>query len=232
VNTAQLRRHPVVSSASVAKRRFASLPVLLFCRRCWQMPSYKLTCTIRRYLASLAPALRGICAQLGSTDLPSRDFHNSPALQRPSCSPRLFLLLWETVTLLGSSDWRVLADWDGPGKAEPARLAFAVKKVDFEDVLLTGSTWTELKPTTPWGQVPVLEVDGEKLAQSGVILSYLGRELGLYPGNALAAAKVDEFCDTVEECVAVCLAAAYDKDVSDVLLQLLSAARVERGRCA
>ena len=49
---------------------------------------------------------------------------------------------------MGSSDWRVLADWDGPGKAEPARLAFAVRKVDFEDVLLTGSTWTELKPTT------------------------------------------------------------------------------------
>ena len=69
-------------------------------------------------------------------------------------------------------------DWDGPGKAEPARLAFAVKGVAFEDVLLTGSSWETIKPTTPWGQVPVLEVDGQQLAQSGAINSYVGRELG------------------------------------------------------
>lgn len=104
-------------------------------------------------------------------------------------------------------------DWDGPGKAEPARLAFAVKGVAFEDVLLTGSSWETIKPTTPWGQVPVLEVDGQQLAQSGAINSYVGRELGLYPAGALAAAKIDEFCDTIEDCSAICLAATYGKEV-------------------
>ena len=107
----------------------------------------------------------------------------------------------------------MLADWDGPGRAEPARLAFAIKKVAFEDVLLTGATWSPLKPSTPWGQVPLLEVDGQMLSQTGVILSYLGRELGLYPADAFAAAKVDEFCDTIEECVNVCLAASFGKSV-------------------
>ena len=48
------------------------------------------------------------------------------------------------------------ADWDGPGKAEPARLALAVKGVPFEDVLLTGSTWETLKPTTADTGVPWL----------------------------------------------------------------------------
>jgi glutathione S-transferase len=105
------------------------------------------------------------------------------------------------------------SDWDGPGKAEPARLAFAVKGVAFEDVLLTGSSWETLKPATPWGQVPVLEVDGEQLAQSGAINSYLARALGLCPADPMGAAKVDEFCDTVEECSAVCLAATYGKEV-------------------
>ena len=88
-----------------------------------------------------------------------------------------------------------------------------MRGVPFEDVLLTGSTWEKIKPTTPWGQVPVLEVDGQQLGQSGAINSYVGRELGLYPAGALAAAKIDEFCDTVEECSAVCLAATYGKDV-------------------
>ena len=105
------------------------------------------------------------------------------------------------------------ADWDGPGKAEPARLAFAVKGVPFEDVLLTRTTWETLKSTTPWGQVPVLEVDGEQLAQSGAINSYLARALGLCPADPMGAAKVDEFCDTVEECSAVCLAASYGSEV-------------------
>jgi glutathione S-transferase len=115
-------------------------------------------------------------------------------------------------------------DWDGPGKAEPARLAFAVKGVAFEDVLLTGSTWETLKPATPWGQVPVLEVDGEQLAQSGAINSYVARALGLCPADPMGAAKVDEFCDTVEECSVVCLAATYGKEVR-VRLHLLLASR-------
>eukprot|EP01043_Picozoa_sp_COSAG02_P022827 COSAG02_NODE_1198_length_13931_cov_66.449754_2_plen_191_part_00 len=113
------------------------------------------------------------------------------------------------------------ADWDGPGKAEPARLAFAVKGVAFEDVLLTGSTWETIKPATPWGQVPVLEVDGEQLAQSGAINSYLARALGLCPADPMGAAKVDEFCDTVEECSMVCLAATYGKEVRLRLCLLL-----------
>lgn len=106
-----------------------------------------------------------------------------------------------------------VVDWDGPGKAEPARLAFAVKGVPFEDVTLTRSSWETIKPTTPWGQVPVLEVDGQQLAQSGAINSYVARELGLCPADPFGAAKVDEFCDTVEECSVVCLQATFGLEV-------------------
>ena len=110
-----------------------------------------------------------------------------------------------------ASSWRGV--WAGPGRAEPIRLAFAVHKVPFEDAILTGDAWSSLKPETPWGQVPVLEVDGKMLAQSRTIMAYVGRVTGLHPEDPFAAAKVDEFCDTVEECVAVCLAASFGKDV-------------------
>ena len=82
-------------------------------------------------------------------------------------------------------------------------------KVPFEDAILTGDAWSSLKRETPWGQVPVLEVDGKMLAQSRTIMAYVGRVTGLHPEDPFAAAKVDEFCDTVEECVAVCLAASF-----------------------
>ena len=72
-------------------------------------------------------------------------------------------------------------------------------KVPFEDVILTGDAWSSLKRETPWGQVPVLEVDGKMLAQSRTIMAYVGRVTGLHPEDPFAAAKVDEFCDTVEE---------------------------------
>ena len=63
----------------------------------------------------------------------------------------------------------------------------------------------------------MLEVDDggrypRQLAQSRAILSYIGRELGLYPLDPFEAAKADEFCDTVEECVQVCLQASFGKE--------------------
>jgi glutathione S-transferase len=101
------------------------------------------------------------------------------------------------------------ADWEGPGRAEPVRLAFKVASMPFEDCILTGESWEGIKPTTPWGQVPVLEVDGKPLAQSRAILNYVGRQTGLYPSDPFEGAKVEEFCDTVEECVSAVLAASY-----------------------
>lgn len=40
------------------------------------------------------------------------------------------------------------------------------------------------------GQVPVLEVDGEQIAQSIAITTYAGKLANLYPWDPLQAAKV------------------------------------------
>ncbi|CAJ0605670.1 unnamed protein product [Cylicocyclus nassatus] len=52
-----------------------------------------------------------------------------------------------------------------------------------------------MKPNLPFGQVPVLEVDGKQLAQSKAICRYLARQWGLSGSNAFEEALVDSLGD-------------------------------------
>jgi len=57
--------------------------------------------------------------------------------------------------------------------AEKIRLAFHLGGVDFEDVRIAFPDWAALKPTTPYGQLPFVEIDdAPKMAQSGAMLRY------------------------------------------------------------
>uniref|UniRef100_F1LBG7 Glutathione S-transferase 1 n=1 Tax=Ascaris suum TaxID=6253 RepID=F1LBG7_ASCSU len=74
------------------------------------------------------------------------------------------------------------------GLGEGARLIFHQAGVEFEDNRLSREDWPSLKPSTPFGQLPLLEVDGEVLAQSTAIFRYLGRKFGgfffeVWPGR-------------------------------------------------
>ncbi|GFH29640.1 uncharacterized protein HaLaN_28333, partial [Haematococcus lacustris] len=71
--------------------------------------------------------------------------------------------------------------FDIPGKAELTRVLLNVGNVPFEDYTISREQWAELKPTMPYGQIPVLEVDGKQLAQSSAIERYAARLAGLYP---------------------------------------------------
>ncbi|KAF5826946.1 hypothetical protein DUNSADRAFT_1705 [Dunaliella salina] len=76
-------------------------------------------------------------------------------------------------------------------RGEPTRLMFAIGKIPFEDNRVT-SQWQELKPSTPFGQLPVLEVDGTAIAQAGAIERYAAKLAHLYPLDPLEAAQVDQ----------------------------------------
>uniref|UniRef100_A0A915B2R9 glutathione transferase n=1 Tax=Parascaris univalens TaxID=6257 RepID=A0A915B2R9_PARUN len=65
-------------------------------------------------------------------------------------------------------------------RAEAARMMFKLADVPFEDIRIFEDEWVELKPTTPFGQLPVLEFDGHKLAQSFAINRYLARKFGTF----------------------------------------------------
>jgi glutathione S-transferase len=56
-----------------------------------------------------------------------------------------------------------------------------------------------LKPDTPFGALPVLEADGQTLAQSNAINRYVGKLTDLYPKDAWQAALCDEVMEAVED---------------------------------
>lgn len=58
---------------------------------------------------------------------------------------------------------------------EPARLAFTLGGIPFEDHRIHFFDWPKFKKKTPFGQLPVLEIDGgPMIAQSGAMLRYAG----------------------------------------------------------
>ena len=85
------------------------------------------------------------------------------------------------------------------GRGEPARLALSIGGIPFEDDRVNTSDWGARKPDTPFGALPVLEVDGQAVAQSNAINRYVGRLTGLYPSDAWQAALCDEVMEAVED---------------------------------
>jgi len=85
------------------------------------------------------------------------------------------------------------------GRGEPARLALSIGGIPFEDDRVAPSDWQRRKPDTPFGALPVLEVDGQTLAQSNAINRYVGTLTDLYPSDAWQAALCDEVMEAVED---------------------------------
>lgn len=81
---------------------------------------------------------------------------------------------------------------DIEGQAEKVRLACVAGGLQFTDVRVKFADWPALKPKTKFGQLPLLEIDGETVAQSGAMLAYIGKLSGLYPSSPMAAIRVDE----------------------------------------
>ncbi|PIK46236.1 hypothetical protein BSL78_16895 [Apostichopus japonicus] len=71
-----------------------------------------------------------------------------------------------------------LTYFDARAKAEPARYMFELAGLEYEDTRVTRDEWKAMKATTGLGQLPVLEVDGIELPQSGAIERYIGRKHG------------------------------------------------------
>ena len=87
------------------------------------------------------------------------------------------------------------------GRGEPIRLAFFMGGISFVDDRVSFADWPARKPGTPFGSVPVLEVDGKEIAQSNTITRYVGKLAGLYPSDPWEAALCDETMDAVEDVI-------------------------------
>lgn len=98
-------------------------------------------------------------------------------------------------------------DFDG-GRGEVARLAFALGGVAFDDHRIPLKEWPSVRQQMRFHAVPVLEVDGNVIAQSNTINRFVGKLTNLYPDDALQAAYCDETMDAVED-VAVKVVATF-----------------------
>lgn len=113
----------------------------------------------------------------------------------------------------------VLTYFQGRGRAETVRWALAAGGVAFRHGgsgpqpgggMSTHEEFKELgcslegckgeeTPTSPFGQVPLLEVDGLTLFQTGAIVRYAARHGKLDGGSELEKAEVDAVCETVKD---------------------------------
>src|SRR5512135_1235656 len=91
--------------------------------------------------------------------------------------------------------------FDAPvSRGEECRLALHVAGVDFEDVRINRDDWPALKPQTPYGGLPVLELPGHApLGQSNAILVLIGRQHRLHPTDDFEAARHEAMMQHVED---------------------------------
>ena len=86
-------------------------------------------------------------------------------------------------------------------RAEPSRIALFMGNIPYEDHRPSREEFLRMKRSgeLPYGQLPVLDVDGVRIAQSVAIARYCGKVSGLYPAQEVATARCDELLDTASQ---------------------------------
>lgn len=85
------------------------------------------------------------------------------------------------------------------GIGELIRFLLSYADQDFEDVRYDLSSWPKIKPGTPYGVLPVLEIDGKSYHQSLAIGRYLAKEYNLAGKNNLEDLELDALADTIND---------------------------------
>ena len=93
-----------------------------------------------------------------------------------------------------------LCYFDAPvSRGEECRLALHIAGVEFEDIRIKREDWAALKPKTPFGGMPVLEMPGRApLGESNAILVFIGRQHDLHPKDDFEAARHEAVMSQVE----------------------------------
>jgi glutathione S-transferase len=92
-----------------------------------------------------------------------------------------------------------LTYFDSRGLTEASRLLFKYGDIDFEDVRIKREEWPQLKETTPFGQLPVLEYKGRKVGQSIAIARYVGKLVKLAGNDDWENLEIDAVVDTFND---------------------------------
>lgn len=105
-----------------------------------------------------------------------------------------------------------LTYFKGKGRAEVCRQILAAADQPFDDVRLEREKWMELKPNTPFGQLPLLEFDDTLLAQSNAMARLLAKRFDLAGKTDVEQAVADMIVDSNEDMARPLLAATFEPD--------------------
>jgi glutathione S-transferase len=90
--------------------------------------------------------------------------------------------------------------FDGKGRVEAARLILVAAGKQFEDIrFVYPDGWSKYKHLSPFGQCPLLEIDGQKFAQSLAIKTFLARKFGFHGQTNLESLQIDQVSQLVED---------------------------------
>lgn len=92
-----------------------------------------------------------------------------------------------------------LTYFDITALGELIRFLFSYGDIKFEDVRVKEGQWPYLKPKTPWGTLPVVEIDGKQVTQSLAIARYLAAEVGLAGKDDLEELFINEAVDIIND---------------------------------
>ena len=105
-----------------------------------------------------------------------------------------------------------LTYFNGRGRAELTRLIFAQAGVQYEDKRIAKEEWPELKPKTPNGSLPILEIDGKTLLGSIPIARFVAERFGLAGSNDIENTEIAGVMDCLTDLVTSFLKVLFEKD--------------------
>lgn len=111
----------------------------------------------------------------------------------------------------------------GRGRAESTRWMLAANALEFEQVLVSSaSAFADLRATgnLPFGQLPLLEIDGLHLTQSAAMTRYLARRGDFYGDTAEDAVWCDMIAGATADFAEVALKCAFQPSEAEAIASL------------
>lgn len=96
--------------------------------------------------------------------------------------------------------------------AEPIRFIFAYGNEEYIDDRIDREKWPEMKPNMPYGKLPILEIDGKVVSQSGAICRYFAKKHNLAGKDDWESLLIDVAVDAVDDLRAALANSHYDAD--------------------
>ena len=105
-------------------------------------------------------------------------------------------------------------------RAEVLRVSLYIGNIPFEDVRISRDEFINMIKTgflpngkrVPFHQLPVIEVDGKIIGQTGAIARYCGKISNLYSNDNINAAKIDQIIDAATDITNIVSSTIREKD--------------------